>query len=104
MAGPDGAAEGFGVRKVAVGLIVLAGLLTAVGMVHGVATGIGVPYPDPTPDQAAYERYHLGISKPLFLASGVAWLLAGACAAACAGRWLLKGGRGEPDAAADGGA
>jgi heme/copper-type cytochrome/quinol oxidase subunit 2 len=88
--------EGFGVWKIAVGLLILAVLLSAVWFGHGVATGIGVPYPDPMPDQAAYERYHWGISNALFLASGVAWLAVGVVSAACVWRWLRRGGRAEP--------
>lgn len=81
--------------KVVVGLLSLALLLLAAFLAHGVGTGIAVPYPDPTPEQAAYERYHLGISQPLFLVTGAAWLAAGVTAAVCIGRWLLRGGRAE---------
>jgi hypothetical protein len=89
---------GLGMWKVVVGLVVLAVLLSAVWMGHGVATGIGVPYPDPTPEQVAFERYHMGTSNLLFLASGVSWLVAIVCSATCAGRWLLRGGRAKPNA------
>ncbi len=90
--------------KVAFGLLVVAILLSAVFMAHGLATGIGIPYPDPTPEQAAYERFHQGISNPLFLAAGVAWLVAGIAAVMCAIRWLLRGVRPEPGTATDAGA
>jgi hypothetical protein len=84
------------VRKVAAGLLALAVLLSAAFLAHGVGTGIAVPYPDPTPEQAAFERYHQRISLPLCLAAVVAWLAAGAALAACAVRWLLAGGRAAP--------
>lgn len=64
-------------------------------MAHALATGIGVPYPDPTPELAAYERFHLRISQPIFLYAGVAWLVAGVATAVCAGRWWLRGSRAE---------
>lgn len=86
--------------KVVVGILALAITLSAIFMAHAVATGIGVPYPDPTPELAAYERFHLGISKPLFLIAGAAWLVVGVAATVCVGRWLLRRGRAEPDAAA----
>ncbi len=82
--------------KVVVGLLALAALLSAIFMAHVIATGIGVPYPDPTPEQAAYERFHLRIGQPLFLAAGAAWLVAGVAAAVCMGRWLLRRRPSEP--------
>jgi|GEM_PF-6166388 hypothetical protein len=92
---------GLGMWKVAAGLFVVAVLLSAAFLTHGVATGVGVPYPDPTPEQAAYERYHRGISQPLFLAAGVAWLVAVVAAAVSAGLWSLRARHPEPGAAPD---
>lgn len=82
--------------KVAGGLLALAALLSATWMAHAVATGIAIPYPDPTPELAAYERFHLGISNPLLFCAVVAWLVAGVAAAVCTGRWLMQGRRAEP--------
>lgn len=82
--------------KVAASLLALAALLSAVWMGHGAVTGIGVPYQDTTPDQAAYVLYHWGISERLFLATGVAWLVAGIVTTACTGHWLFKGRHGAP--------
>lgn len=82
--------------KVVVGLLALAITLSAIFMAHAVATGIGVPYPDPTPELAAYERFHLGISNPLLAITAMAWLVAGVASAVCVGRWLLRSGPREP--------
>lgn len=79
--------------KVAAGLLVLAVVLSVAFMGHGLATGIVPPYPDPTPEQAAYVRYHKGISMPLFLASGVAWLATGVVTVASVVRWLFRSRR-----------
>src|SRR5262249_30234568 len=60
-------------------MIVLAvAVLTSLAFIaHIAATGIGVPNPDATPDEAAFERYHLAISQPMFFAAGAAWLAFG---------------------------
>lgn len=91
---PTRGTEDFEVWKIAVGLLLLALLLSAIWIGHGLATGIAVPYPDPTPEQAAYERYHRGISDSLFLTAGAGWFAAVAVAAASIGRGLTRGGRG----------
>ena len=70
-------------------LMAVAVLLSAAFMAHIAATGIGVPYPDPTPTQAAYERYHLAISQPIFFAAGAAWLAVAVAAFVCVASWLL---------------
>ena len=57
-------------------LLGLAGVATAAFFLHGMLTGIGVPYQDPTPEQAAYERFHHRVSSPLFAAAVLFWLLA----------------------------
>lgn len=77
-------------EKVVACLFVIAVLLSGTFMTHGLATGIVVPYQDPTPEQVAYERYHARISGPLFLASGVVWLVAGVAVALYAKRRLLR--------------
>jgi hypothetical protein len=82
------------VWKVAVGLLLLALLLPAIWIGHGLATGIAVPYPDPTPEQVAYERYHRGINQLLFLTAGAAWLAIVIGAAVYVGRGLWRGGHG----------
>ncbi len=48
---------------------------------HAFATGIVLPYPDPTPAQAANQRFHGPISSALFLASAAAFM---ACMASAA--------------------
>ncbi len=75
--------------RITAGLAVVALVLSAVFTIHGVATGLGVPYPDPTPQQAAFVRYHWGISNVLFFTTGVGWLLAGSAAvwAGLQSRW-----------------
>ena len=70
---------------------IAAGLLSAAWMVHALVTGIGIPYPDPTPDQAAYVRYHWSISDQICLASCVAWLGAGIAGGVSVVRRLLRG-------------
>jgi hypothetical protein len=70
-------------------LLVVAALLSSAFIAHVVATGIGVPYQDPTPAQAAYERYHLAISQPMFFAGGAVWLAVGVAAFVCVSSWLL---------------
>lgn len=57
-------------------ILVVAFLLTAAFFVHGVWSGIGVPYPDPTPTQMDYQRYHRAISDLLVDGAILAWLLA----------------------------
>jgi hypothetical protein len=78
------------VWKVVASLLIVAVLLSAAFMAHGLATGIGVPYPDPTPEQAASERYHEGLSQPLFLAAAASWLVAGGAIAVAAACRLLR--------------
>ena len=75
--------------KFVAGLSALAFVLTAAFLAHGLMTGVGVPYPDPTPEQAAYVRYHLAVNEPLFLAAGLSWLATGAGGAAWAIRWVV---------------
>ena len=89
--------------KVTVGLITLAFCLSIVFLTHSVATGIGVPYPDPTQEQAAYERYHKAISLPLFLAATAGWLAAGVSAATSVGQWLMQTKPAKPNAVVNGG-
>jgi len=62
----------FGLRML-LGVFAVCGLLLLILMAHGVATGIVVPYPDPTPEQAAYERLHGKISDWLFGLTALAW-------------------------------
>ena len=76
--------------KIVAGLLVLAFLLSAAWMFHGGATGIGVPYQDPTPEEADYVRYHWSISKQICLASAAAWLAAGIAAWVYVVRRLLR--------------
>lgn len=74
----------------------IAVLLSAAFVVHAFWAGIELPDQDPTPERAAYERYHQGISTQLFLAAGTAWLAAGAALGAWTIRWLWRGVRALP--------
>lgn len=71
-------------------LLGVAVLLTSIFMAHGVATGIAVPYPDPTPAQAAYERCHLAISDRMLVSASAAWLATGVTALVCVSSRLLR--------------
>ena len=79
--------------KVALGLLVFAFFLSTVVMAHGVMTGIAVPYPDPTPEQAAHVKYHMAISETLFLVAGSAWSVAVGFVAICSARRAIRRGR-----------
>ena len=48
------------------GVAVLGAVILVVGLCYGVIT-VGVPYPEPTPSQAAWEKIHSGISGWLML-------------------------------------
>ena len=56
--------------KVTLGMLLLSLALVVAFFAHGLATGIVLPYPDPTPAQAAHERFHQLISSALFLGAG----------------------------------
>jgi hypothetical protein len=85
------------VWKIGVGLLVIAVLLSAACMIHGIGSGIAIPYQDPTPEQATHERYHRGISQSLFMAAGVAWLTTAMAGAASVVRWLFRRRHGLAD-------
>jgi hypothetical protein len=62
--------------------VVLLGLtLTVLGIVYAVVF-VGIPYPDPTPEQAARQRLHDRVSTSMMLsglaicAGGTLWALA----------------------------
>ncbi len=59
--------------KVTLALLVLSLGLAVAFLVHAIATGVVIPYPDPTPEQAAYERFHRPIGSALFLAAGASF-------------------------------
>lgn len=52
---------------------------------HMIATGVGVPYQDPTPEQAAFERFHNPIAMSLMVGSALSILATLACGMA----WIL---------------
>ncbi len=62
--------------KFPAGSLIVAVVLTLAIMVHGVGSGIVPPYPDPTPAQAAYSRYHEAVNDGMWVAAGIAWLVA----------------------------
>ncbi len=59
--------------KVTLGLLILSIALVVAFFAHAFAAGILLPYPDPTPAQAAHERFHQPISMTLFLAAGASF-------------------------------
>jgi hypothetical protein len=63
-------------KKTALGLCALATALSIAFVLHAGFTGIGAPYPDPTPAQAAQERLQVSISSALFNAGTAAWIAA----------------------------
>lgn len=64
--------------KITFGLLLLSVMLSAFCIGHAMGTGVAIPYPDPTPEQAAYEKYHLKINGTLFKVAACSWLTAGA--------------------------
>ena len=54
--------------------MLLAILISIAFFAHGLVTGIGIPYPDPTPEQQAFEQYHRPVSTELFHGAAFAWL------------------------------
>jgi hypothetical protein len=68
----------FGLRTL-LGLFAISVILSLIFMAHGVATGVLVPYLDPTPEQAAYEHLHGKISDWLFNIAALGW----ACGLLC---------------------
>ncbi len=73
--------------KFTAGLLTVAVLLTFAAIVHGVGSGIVPPYPDPTPAQATYSRYHEAVNAGLFAAAGIAWA---ATITVAAGTWIVS--------------
>ncbi len=61
--------------KATVCAFLVAVVLTAAMMAHALNYGLMIPYPDPTPEQEATARYHEPISKGIFLAVTLAWLV-----------------------------
>ncbi len=85
--------------KVAIWLLVLSLAFAAVFFGHAIWSGVLLPYPDPTPELAAKERFHRPISSAHFLAtagSSAAYLVA-AVVAICA--WVVRklGARGSDE-------
>ena len=67
--------------------MLLAILISGTFMAHGLVTGVGIPYPDPTPEQQAYEQYHRPISTSLYHGAAFAW---SANAVALLGELIVK--------------
>jgi hypothetical protein len=61
-------------RKVVSGLALLCCALTLACFLHCGFAGIVPPYPDPTPEQAEHERYHLAVSGHLMTAAGLSFV------------------------------
>jgi ABC-type Fe3+ transport system permease subunit len=59
--------------KITLGLLALSIAMVGAFFAHAFAAGILVPYPDPTPAQAAHERFHQPISMTLFLAAAASF-------------------------------
>jgi hypothetical protein len=75
-------------------LVVVSVSMTAAAVLYGGAT-VGVPYPEPTPAQAASERHHMGVFDQLMLGAGVCWLVTLGAAVGLGVRWLAKRKRTE---------
>jgi multisubunit Na+/H+ antiporter MnhC subunit len=60
--------------KVTLGLLLVSLALAVAFFAHGMVTGTDLPYPDPTPTQAAHERFHRPIGTALFLAAGISFV------------------------------
>ena len=71
-------------------IFMLSVLLSVLWLGHGMTTGIGVPYPDPTPEQAVYERYHWQISDWLLGTSLFGWTFTAIVAVVAAVRRLFR--------------
>ena len=71
-------------------LAFVAVLLLGAGLAWGIATGVGIPYQDPTPAQREYERFHMRICDGLL--AGAFYLLAAAVLSAIILWWkaILK--------------
>ena len=78
---------------VTLGLVALAVALAAAALGHDLFV-VGLPYPDPTPEQAAAAREDAAVTRRLAAAAAVAWLAAGLAAVTLAvtavGRWLRR--------------
>lgn len=77
--------------KIAVALLLLAVLASAVVVVHAAATGTLLPSQDPTPEQYAYERLHERINGWLCFAAGTLWMSALAAAVVATVFWARRG-------------
>ena len=76
--------------KVSLGLLILSVALVVGFFGHAFVAGIFVPYPDPTPAQAAHERFHHPISMALFLAAGASFAACLVSAPVWAGLALIR--------------
>lgn len=79
-------------RPLVLALLVLAAVsmcMTVAAIVYGVVT-VGVPYPEPTPAQAAEQRYHLGVCDQLMLGAGFCWLVTLGVAVGLGVRWAAN--------------
>jgi hypothetical protein len=64
-------------------------LLLVTCTTHMIVTGVGVPYQDATPEQAANERFHHEIAMSLILGLMVSILASFVVGAAWVVRWLI---------------
>jgi hypothetical protein len=55
-------------------LVIVSVSMTVAAFLYGGAT-VGVPYPEPTPAQAASQRYHFEVFDCLMLGTGMSWLI-----------------------------
>lgn len=76
----------FGLPTVGLGLVLT-------GLIYGVLF-VGVPYPDPTPEQRLSERFHLAVGKSVFL-GGAAIFLMGLVAAPVV--WFVTRPKPQPE-------
>lgn len=78
-----------GTFRATLGLLLLSVVLLVAFFGHALGTHIMLPYPDPTPVQAAHERFQGAISDVLFSMTGASFaacVLSGVIAAC---RWLM---------------
>jgi len=65
--------------KIAINLLLLSLVLGVLFMGHGIVTGVGIPYPDPTPAQRTHEQFHRPISMVLMLTTAVSFAAGTLC-------------------------
>jgi len=68
-------------------------IISAYFYLHAMVTGVNIPYPDPTPEQVAMEKYHQPILTRIFLLAVLAWASVVIGGLIWMTRYLLSGGK-----------